>query len=390
MKSFILEIRKKIKEAKKIYNLYYEVANVFNKEYEKRMNTINSDLEKLKNQFDKDFKDINGELYKFEKNYGAYINGGSFDKEETKNKAKKELISICKKIEKSNFNNTNGNIIDYQKYFESFISNNVKIALKDGSCLLYIVIINDDDDASVIGDGIKIEYYKEGTGDNEYTNFKKGIKKIEIGNKTSKFTIDESAKIANKIKNNYIRIPKDTDLIKDLNAIITDLNRIITEISNDLEEKRKDRNFKGFTDKQIEEIFKVGEEIFKDYGKITTSSAKKQKIIEYLTNILDEIKSFIEFETVEKNSLTEYEEKSNYFTMNGDYIKEITLGGISISNLGYIQFENNYIIPKFLLDDAYTFNKIIEAINKPLENTERPEEALEDAADATDADDVEG
>lgn len=385
MKSFILEIRKKIKEAKKIYDLYYEVANVFNKEYEKRMNTINSDLEKLKKQFDKDFKDINGELSKFEKNYIQYING--FDTEEIKNKAKKELTSICKKIEKSNFNNKNGGIINYQKYFENFISNDIKIALKDGSCLLYIVIISNDSDTSVIDDdSIKIEYYKEGSGDNEYTNFKKGIKKIEIGNKTSKFTIDEIAKTANKIKNNYIRIPKSTDLIKDLNKIIPNINSIITEISNDLEEKRKDRNFKEFTDKQIEEIFKVGEEIFKDYGKITTDNTKKQKIIEYLTNILDEIKSFIDFEKVEENNFTdEYKEKSNYFTMdgNGDYIKEIALGGISISNLGYIQFENNYIIPEFLLDDVHTFNKIIKAINKPSENIERPEEALEDATDAT-------
>ena len=107
-------------------------------------------------------------------------------------------------------------------------------------------------------------------------------------------------------------------------------------------------------------------------------------IVKICTNILDEIKSFIDFEKIEENNFTdEYEEKSNYFTMDGDYIKEITLGGISISNLGYIQFENSYIIPKFLLDDAYIFNKIIEAINKPTEDIERPVEALEDAADAT-------
>ena len=384
MKSFILETRKKIKEAKKIYNLYYEVASAFDKEYEKKVKVISNDLEKLKKQFDKDSKDINSELNKFDQKYGAVVNGG-FDKEETKNKAKKELISICKKIEKSNFSVKDGEgNFDYQKYFESFISDDVKINLKKEDSLLYININSDDEKTN---DDIIIEYYKEGNGDNEYTNFKKGIKKITIGSKTSKFTIDENARIANKIKKNYIRIPKTTDLIRDLKDIITNINNTITEISNNLEEKNKDGSFKETTDKKIEEVFKVGNVIFIDYNNVTTSNIKKQKIIEYLTNILDEIKSFIVFENIEENNITQYEEKSNYFVINEEkYIKEIYLGGVSISKLSCKIFDN-YIIPDFLLEGVDNFERIVEAINKPSEEIERPEDALDDATEVDDVND---
>lgn len=345
MVSFIKEINKKSKELKEISKTYYDAANNLFKYIDENNKKNITNTDKKIEEINKQTATIDEKIkYAIEE----LLKDGTATMNERNTGFKKSLETILKDIRKAGFSENN-NCLEEFLINKKIISNKEEIINTSRENNLQLKITK----RTLGKEDLRIKFITGGeyTGKEEKNNYvpSDGISEILIGEKkSSDFSSTDIFGICDFLNNVYtLLISKINNTNKGIESFCKNINDFISNIIEEeysIEEKQYIE--KQSIDYKIDDYFNVKER-WPNYK--TLEDSEKQKIENYLSALLDELKSLngdiIKTEDVkipETNSL-ENNKKGENFYIDDDNVIDIKfqkIFNVNDSDDYILKFEN--------------------------------------------------
>lgn len=345
MVSFIKEINKKSKELKEISKTYYDAANNLFKYIDENNKKNITNTDKKIEEINKQTATIDEKIkYAIEE----LLKDGTATMNERNTGFKKSLETIIKDIRKAGFSENN-NCLEEFLINKKIISNKEEIINTSRENNLQLKITK----RTLGKEDLRIKFITGGeyTGKEEKNNYvpSDGISEILIGEKkSSDFSSTDIFGICDFLNNVYtLLISKINNTNKGIESFCKNINDFISNIIEEeysIEEKQYIE--KQSIDYKIDDYFNVKER-WPNYK--TLEDSEKQKIENYLSALLDELKSLngdiIKTEDVkipETNSL-ENNKKGENFYIDDDNVIDIKfqkIFNVNDSDDYILKFEN--------------------------------------------------